>query len=69
MKPLQFFKLFSYVSATVGVLMMTLSCIYLMIIKPRQLTKKRLLDETVDIISHGFQGSHLKPGSKEDLEK
>jgi len=52
--PLQFFKLFSMVSATVGTLMMVLSSIYLMIIKPRQLAKKRLLqEETVDF-SHEF---------------
>jgi hypothetical protein len=52
--PLQFFKLFSMVSATVGTLMMVLSSLYLMIIKPRQLARKRILDETVDIMPSGF---------------
>jgi hypothetical protein len=54
LSPLAFFELFSMVSATVGLIMMVLSSIYLMIIKPRQLQRKRVLDETVDIIEHGF---------------
>ena len=61
LKPLDFFKLFSLVSAFVGTVMMILSCIYLMIIKPRQLRHKgeigsEKMNETgaVDLAEDGF---------------
>jgi hypothetical protein len=63
LKPLQFFKLFSICSSIVGTVCMALSGIYLMIIKPRQLRRKRLIEE-------GFKGSKdenfkRKPGGYE----
>jgi hypothetical protein len=70
LKPLQFFKLFSICSSIVGTICMALSGIYLMIIKPRQLRRKRLIEEGVDNIAEGFKGSKdenfkRKPGGYE----
>ena len=42
------------VSAGVGTVMMVLSVVYILIIKPRQLGRKREVDETVNMIEDGF---------------
>jgi hypothetical protein len=68
LEPLEFFKLVSIVACCIGTLCMTLSGIYLMIIKPRQLRMKRLIDETGDMIMDGFKETAEDANFKRKME-